>query len=131
MAALVERLRALRRRPDPAAEVDAIAGITERVAVLLAAGVPASNVWRHLQPVEGESGGGRGDGGRSTEEMAPGPDSAHASPSASADAAVLTAAAQAAAARRSGRPGHRRHRSNPPRRLVGLAGARRGVDGRG
>ena len=50
VASIVERLRALRRRPDPAAEVDAIASITERVAVLLAAGVPASNVWRHLQP---------------------------------------------------------------------------------
>ena len=70
VTAIVERLRALRRRPDPAAEVDDIASITERLAVLLAAGVPASNVWRHLQPA-GES--------------------------ASADTVVLSAAAQAAA----------------------------------
>ncbi|UOQ89953.1 type II secretion system F family protein [Agromyces endophyticus] len=41
------RLR-LRPRIDPGAEVDAVAGITERLAVLLAAGVPAATAWRHV-----------------------------------------------------------------------------------
>ncbi|MFF2369934.1 type II secretion system F family protein [Agromyces sp. NPDC058110] len=48
----VEAVRArvpwLRRRPDAAAGVDHVAGIVERLAVLLAAGVPASAAWRHL-----------------------------------------------------------------------------------
>ncbi|WP_168197134.1 type II secretion system F family protein [Agromyces laixinhei] len=38
----------LRRRRDPAAEVDAIAAVTERLAVLLAAGVPAATAWSHV-----------------------------------------------------------------------------------
>ncbi|MFF2272420.1 type II secretion system F family protein [Agromyces sp. NPDC058136] len=60
-----------RRRPtDPGAAVDAIAAISERLAVLLAAGVPASSAWQHVSA------------GR---EAAP------------ADALVLTAAAGAAA----------------------------------
>ncbi|WP_344256294.1 type II secretion system F family protein [Agromyces humatus] len=106
MAALVERLRAWRRRPDPAAEVDAIASITERVAVLLAAGVPASNVWRHLQPA-GEPGsedilalGGQPDPRASSDspEVRRTRVGAHTGQTAaSADAAVLAAAAQAAA----------------------------------
>ncbi|MBM7829890.1 tight adherence protein B [Agromyces cerinus] len=37
-----------RRRPDPAAEVDAIAAVTERLAVLLAAGVPAPSAWSNV-----------------------------------------------------------------------------------
>lgn len=36
------------RRTEPAAEVDAIAAVTERLAVLLAAGVPAPNAWSHV-----------------------------------------------------------------------------------
>lgn len=38
----------LRRRPDPAAEVDAIAVVAERLAVLLSAGVSASAAWSHV-----------------------------------------------------------------------------------
>lgn len=37
-----------RRRRDLAGEVDEIAAITERLAVLLAAGVPASSAWSHV-----------------------------------------------------------------------------------
>lgn len=37
-----------RRRADPAAEVDAIAAVTERLAVLLAAGVPAASTWSNV-----------------------------------------------------------------------------------
>ena len=51
------------RRPDPAAGVDAIAGLAERLAVLLSAGVPASAVWAHVggalgppTPLAGETG---------------------------------------------------------------------------
>lgn len=44
---LVSKLR--RRGPaDPGAAVDAIAAISERLAVLLAAGVPASSAWQHV-----------------------------------------------------------------------------------
>lgn len=42
--------RFARRRRDPAGEVDAIAAITERLAVLLTAGVPASSAWSHVGP---------------------------------------------------------------------------------
>lgn len=42
------RIAALRRRRDQAAGVDAIAVVVERLAVLLAAGVPASGAWSHL-----------------------------------------------------------------------------------
>ncbi|GAA1942409.1 type II secretion system F family protein [Agromyces allii] len=38
----------LRRAPDAAAGVDHVAGVVERLAVLLSAGVPASVAWRHL-----------------------------------------------------------------------------------
>ncbi|KQM84716.1 hypothetical protein ASE68_14380 [Agromyces sp. Leaf222] len=38
----------LRRAPDAAAGVDRVAGVVERLAVLLSAGVPASAAWRHL-----------------------------------------------------------------------------------
>lgn len=44
---MIARLR-LRRRADPGAEVDAVAGLTERLAVLLSAGVPASSAWRYV-----------------------------------------------------------------------------------
>ncbi|PWC04868.1 hypothetical protein DCE94_00515 [Agromyces badenianii] len=47
-AGSLERLAALRRRPDPAVEVDAIAALTERLAVLLAAGVSATSAWSHV-----------------------------------------------------------------------------------
>ena len=40
-AGLIERVVALRRRRDPAADVDAIAAVAERLAVLLSAGVSA------------------------------------------------------------------------------------------
>ncbi|MGW4927987.1 type II secretion system F family protein [Agromyces sp. NPDC004153] len=40
------RLR--RRQRDPAAELDAVAAIAERLAVLLSAGVPASVAWSHV-----------------------------------------------------------------------------------
>ncbi|RXZ72189.1 hypothetical protein ESP51_04705, partial [Agromyces albus] len=50
---------ALRRRPDPAAEVDAIAAITERLAVLLAAGVSASTAWSHVGEPAQPGGGAR------------------------------------------------------------------------
>jgi hypothetical protein len=45
------RLRALaaaRRARDDAVAVDAVAGIAERLAVLMSAGVPAPGAWRHL-----------------------------------------------------------------------------------
>jgi tight adherence protein B len=44
------------RRADPAAELDAVAAIAERLAVLLSAGVPASVAWTHVGvgPVSGE-----------------------------------------------------------------------------
>lgn len=44
---LLDRLTR-RRRADPAAEVDAIAAVTERLAVLLAAGVAAPTAWSHV-----------------------------------------------------------------------------------
>ena len=47
-ARALDRLHALRRRPDTAAEVDAIAVVAERLAVLLSAGVPASAAWGHI-----------------------------------------------------------------------------------
>lgn len=75
-ARAVTAMRAVRQRPDPAAEVDAIAAITERLAVLLAAGVSASTAWSHVgEPTS--SGGG-------------------SSAASLADAAVLGAAARAA-----------------------------------
>jgi len=46
-----ERLVLVRRPPDPAAAVDAIAALAERLAVLLTAGVPASAVWTHAGAV--------------------------------------------------------------------------------
>jgi len=45
---LVRRIPAFRRRPDPAAQIDAIAAIAERLAVLLSAGVSAPVAWAHL-----------------------------------------------------------------------------------
>ncbi|GAA1777931.1 type II secretion system F family protein [Agromyces lapidis] len=82
MIALTRLLR--RRAADPGAGVDAIASISERLAVLLAAGVPASSAWRHLSaqddPVAGASG-------------ASGPVGAAVD---SGDARVLAAAADAA-----------------------------------
>ena len=64
------RLARLRRRPDAATGVDAIAVVAERLAVLLAAGVPASAAWTHLGAVgasgtrsTGDSAGIVGEGG--------------------------------------------------------------------
>ena len=86
-------VRRLRRHDDPAAEIDAIAGVAERLAVLLSAGVPAPAAWGHLgngddraraNHLPGETdGGGSGSDRRSDR--------------ATADAAVLAAAADAAA----------------------------------
>jgi len=44
-----------RRRPDAVAELDAVAAIAERLAVLLSAGVPATVAWSHVDvaPVAG------------------------------------------------------------------------------
>ncbi|WP_022890763.1 type II secretion system F family protein [Agromyces italicus] len=61
MTALTKLLR--RRAADPGAGIDAIASISERLAVLLAAGVPASSAWRHVSAKNGPgpgSGGGAG-----------------------------------------------------------------------
>ncbi|TYL52627.1 type II secretion system F family protein [Agromyces mariniharenae] len=68
------RLR--RRKPDPAAELDAVAAIAERLAVLLSAGVPATVAWSHVDVGPAGEGGARVDDG---------------------DVAVLRAAAAAAA----------------------------------
>ncbi|MFE6963941.1 type II secretion system F family protein [Agromyces sp. NPDC057679] len=79
MIALTKLLR--RRAADPGAGVDAIASITERLAVLLAAGVPASSAWRHVSAEDGAAGAmGTTDG----------------CAAASGDARVLAAAAEAA-----------------------------------
>lgn len=48
---MIGRLRALamaRHARDDAVAVDRVAGIAERLAVLLSAGVPAPAAWRHL-----------------------------------------------------------------------------------
>jgi tight adherence protein B len=54
---LVERVRQgvpfIRRRTDEAAEVDEAAAAVERLAVLLAAGVPAPTAWRYLAEARG------------------------------------------------------------------------------
>lgn len=71
----------LRRAPDPGAGVDAIASISERLAVLLAAGVPASSAWHHV--------GARDDRFHDTREAGP-------AASVSDDERVLAAAAEAA-----------------------------------
>lgn len=44
----VARIRGRFRRAVPGAELDAVAAAAERLAVLLAAGVPAGSAWRHL-----------------------------------------------------------------------------------
>lgn len=51
------------RRRDPAAEVDAIAAMAERLAVLLSAGVPASTAWSHLGPASGATAVGTDEAG--------------------------------------------------------------------
>ena len=76
-ARAITAARTLRRQPDPAAEVDAIAAVTERLAVLLAAGVSASTAWSHVGEPAPSGGGAR-------------------AVASLADAAVLTAAAGAA-----------------------------------
>lgn len=48
VARVLDRLKAFRRRADAAAEVDAIAVVAERLAVLLSAGVPAPAAWGHV-----------------------------------------------------------------------------------
>lgn len=78
---LATRIARLRFRRDPAAGVDAVAVIVERLAVLLSAGVPAAVAWAHL-------------GDRATD--AAGPDVAE-DPCAASNASVLDAASSAAA----------------------------------
>ncbi|WP_395243836.1 type II secretion system F family protein [Agromyces sp. MMS24-K17] len=46
--AAIAAVRARFRRPEPGAGIDAVAAATERLAVLLAAGVPAGTAWVHL-----------------------------------------------------------------------------------
>ncbi|WP_248305419.1 type II secretion system F family protein [Agromyces sp. H66] len=48
LARLMARVGALRDRPDPAGDIDAVAAVTERLAVLLSAGVPAPTAWGHV-----------------------------------------------------------------------------------
>jgi tight adherence protein B len=48
VARVLERFSTFRRRADAAAEVDAIAVVAERLAVLLSAGVAAPAAWGHL-----------------------------------------------------------------------------------
>lgn len=48
IAQALDRFSAFRRRADAAAEVDAIAVVAERLAVLLSAGVPAPTAWGHV-----------------------------------------------------------------------------------
>jgi tight adherence protein B len=45
---LATRIARLRFRPDPAAGVDAIAVVVERLAVLVSAGVPAAVAWAQV-----------------------------------------------------------------------------------
>ncbi|MFF2493279.1 type II secretion system F family protein [Agromyces sp. NPDC058064] len=92
----------LRRRTDPGAGADAIASIAERLAVLLAAGVPASSAWRHVS-ADGEP---SADAEPSTEALgaalAPAPPggprraAGSVAEAASDDQLVLAAAAEAA-----------------------------------
>ncbi len=86
-------VRRLRRHDDPAAEIDAIAGVAERLAVLLSAGVPAPAAWGHLGNGDDRARAnhlsGETDGGGSGSDRRP--------DRATADAAVLAAAADAAA----------------------------------
>jgi tight adherence protein B len=78
---LAWRIARLRFRPDPAAGVDAIAVVAERLAVLLSAGVPASAAWAHLGDRASDAAGR----------------AAAIDPSAAADASVLDTAGTAAA----------------------------------
>lgn len=80
VARVLERFPALRRRGDAAAEVDAIAVVAERLAVLLSAGVAAPAAWGHV-------------GERSAPPDRPSDDGA----ASRADRQVLAAAAAAAA----------------------------------
>jgi tight adherence protein B len=82
-ARFLARIASIRRSPDPAAGVDAIAVVTERLAVLLSAGVPASAAWAHL----GEGSGAPGSASASERDRGDAP---------RADAVVLAAAAVAA-----------------------------------
>ncbi|WP_448003682.1 type II secretion system F family protein [Agromyces bauzanensis] len=87
VARLGDRVDALRRRRDAAADIDAIAAVTERLAVLLSAGVPAPTAWAHVgEDAEGEAGDPAGR--RIARTARAGSDS---------DRAVLRAAAGAAA----------------------------------
>ncbi|WP_173922332.1 type II secretion system F family protein [Agromyces sp. Marseille-P2726] len=46
---LLARVRSRLRRADPAAGVDTVAAVAERVAALLSAGVPAPSAWSHVR----------------------------------------------------------------------------------
>ncbi|WP_448809209.1 type II secretion system F family protein [Agromyces bauzanensis] len=83
LVGLADRVVALRHPPDPAADVDAVAAVTERLAVLLSAGVPSPTAWAHV-------GGGSGVDARLSSRSRRGRGS-------DSDRAVLAAAAGAAA----------------------------------
>ncbi|GAA1521029.1 type II secretion system F family protein [Agromyces terreus] len=55
IARLRTRLPFLRPRPDDAAEVDEVAAVVERLAVLLSAGVPSATAWRYLSEAGGSN----------------------------------------------------------------------------
>jgi tight adherence protein B len=82
-ARVLDRVSRFRRPPDPAAEVDAIAVVAERLAVLLSAGVSASAAWGHV--------------GERSDAPAPARHERGARGAQHADRVVLAAAASAAA----------------------------------
>ncbi|MDF2555031.1 MAG: hypothetical protein K0R60_926 [Microbacterium sp.] len=119
LAGLGERVAALRRRPDPAADIDAVAAVTERLAVLLSAGVPAPIAWAHVgdRPLLVAAAAAAADGrsvadailaatrpAAAAADSRPAADSDSASTSASAAAAWSVLAAAWAVAAESGAP---------------------------
>lgn len=107
LARLGARVAALRRRPDPAADIDAVAAVTERLAVLLSAGVPAPTAWAHVgdRPVLEAAAAAAADGRSVSEAImaatrpaAAFPGSASASDGASPSASAVDAASDSAPA---------------------------------
>ncbi|MFD4422615.1 type II secretion system F family protein [Agromyces sp. NPDC058484] len=94
---LIERIPGFRRRRDPAAEVDAIAAVAERLAVLLSAGVPAPAAWTHVGERSASGGAVRGGAASGGAVSGGTPDGGAGTSMAGADALVLAAAADAAA----------------------------------
>lgn len=82
---LLARVRSLLLRVDPAAGVDTVAAVAERVAALLSAGVPAPAAWSHVRGRPGDPSPGRS--AVTSKRQA----------TAQAESAVLDAAADAAA----------------------------------